>query len=393
MDDNYRNLDLPLNQEAFDEDLRHPPRNVRPRNRGHDPFTPTFQNQDDFIPNNWSRLTISDLMDTNVSQKKTYVRLQLLHIVSGSSMGSNTTNFNYYNRQKRDRQNTSTYQRMFLFRELDSKIGQVVYMIKSSGQNDRLWVRNAELCDNGIITIGTCVAVIRPCPIVNQLCNEVPLLESRGSLIIYNDPNCLLQVRIDNELPQNVTRAFVLNNTRIEIISSHAVATKCSGLFCDCQHAQEIIKDRRGCGCYSMQTRLSNIAMIHTILVTSEHHNPIFCMEDFSSVQSTRLFLSPTGLFPLTTRINSFESIRTMSTVEDSIDNVVNYINKHDGFTIVGWYKRGEINDQGGNQGDNEEKVEAGEIGFHVVLLKPTDSNIQIAEGLKFNVNTLNGVV
>ena len=82
-----------------------------------------------------------------------------------------------------------------------------------------------------------------------------------------------------------------------------------------------------------------------------------------------------------------------MSKVEDSIDNVVNYINEHDGFKIVGWYKRGEINDQGGNQGDNEEKVEAGEIGFHVVLLKPIDSNIQIAEGLKFNVNTLNGVV
>ena len=282
---------------------------------------------------------------------------------------------------------------MFLFRELDSAIGQVVYMIESSGHNGRLWVRNVELRDNETITIGTCVAVIRLCPIVNQLGNEVPLLESRGSLIIYNDPNRFLEVRIDNGLSQNVTRAFVLNNTRIEIKSSHAVATKCSGFFCDGQRAQEIIKGRRGCGCYSMETRLSNITMAHNILVTSEFHEPMFRMQNFSSVQFTRMSLSPTGLFPPTIRISSSETIRTMTKVEDSIDAVIDYVNDHGGFTIVDWYKRGEINDQGSNQGDNEEKVEDGEIGFHVDLLNPTDSNIEIAEDLKFNVNTLNGVV
>ena len=334
-------------------------------------------------------------MNPSVPQKKTYIRLQLLRVVSGSTSGTNngSTSFSYFNRQRRDRQNTSTYQRMFLFREVDSTIGQVVYMIESSGLNDRLWVRNAENRDNGRISIGCCVAVIRPCPIVNQLGNEVPLLESKGSLVLYHQPNRYHSIRLDHGLPQNVTRAFVLNNTQIIIQSSHAIASRCSGLFCDRQRVQEISRTRRGCGCYSMQTRLSNIAMTHTIDVKTEYGENLFQMEDFSSLQFTRLFLAPNGMFPPTTRINSFEHIRTMSEIEDSFDNVVDFINENGGFTIIGWYKRGEINDQGGNQNENEERVEAGEIGFHIVYIRPTNKDIAINDDMKFNVNSLNGVV
>ena len=90
---------------------------------------------------------------------------------------------------------------MFLFRKVDSLIDQVVYIIESSGQNDRLWVRNTKLRDNVTIVIGYCVDVIRFCPIANQLGNVVPSLESEDFLIIYKKPHRFHMVRIDYGLP------------------------------------------------------------------------------------------------------------------------------------------------------------------------------------------------
>ena len=372
-------------------------RNVRARSDAPNPFDLIPYDLDDIIPNNWRRLSITQLMDDNVPRKRTFIQLQLIRIVSGSAnAGTNngSSSFNYFNRQRRDRQNTSNYQRMFLFREIHSNIGQVVYMIEGRGQNERLWVRNAELRDNGSITVGCCVCVICPSPIVHQLGNEVPILESRGSLVIYKNPQKFYPIRIDSGLPQNVTRAFVLNGVQIEVESTHAIATRCSGLFCDRQRSRDIVRTNRGCGCYSMQTRLSNIALSHSISVSSEIGDHIFRMEEFSSVQFTRMFLSPTGLFTPTTRINSFENIRKMSELEDHIDQIVEHVNGHGGFSVIGWYKRGEINDQGGtgNAENNDDRVEAGDISFHIVSIRPSHNNVinQITDEMKFDVNTLN---
>ena len=71
------------------------------------------------------------------------------------------------------------------------------------------------------------------------------------------------------------------------------------------------------------------------------------------------------------------------------IQNVIDLINDEQGFSIVGWYKRGLINDRGlvsggsnnnvagtnhNNSGD-QNQVNNGDISFHVVEIRPTNPN------------------
>ena len=66
--------------------------------------------------------------------------------------------------------------------------------------------------------------------------------------------------------------------------------------------------------------------------------------------------------------------------IEDAIRNVVELVNNNGGWTVVGWYKRGKINDQSmdndSNQSNNrngnnndEDQVDNGEICFHLCVV------------------------
>ena len=56
------------------------------------------------------------------------------------------------------------------------------------------------------------------------------------------------------------------------------------------------------------------------------------------------------------------------------IDKVIGFINDHDGFTVVGWYKRGEINDSSNEESNNQ--VESSEIAFHIISIMPKNKRL-----------------
>ena len=352
-----------------------------------DDFVFKALNPEHNIPFRYSNISIEELMTDSPRQKRTVLYLQLLRIVSGSSDGGNRgqSSFTYYNKSKKDKSTNSSYSRMFLFREINSPYGQVVYMIEGRSLNERLWIRNPQFRDNGTISIGTCIALLCPAPIQNQLGNEIPILECCTSGIVLSTPNRFLPIKIDDALPQHVTRSFVINNAKLECLSTNIEVTKCSGLFCDRQRVLEILRSNKGCGCYSMQTRLSNLSISHSLIV-KKNNVKIFAVDEFSSLRFSKLYLS--SLFSPTSRINLFEQIRIHDQIEDSIDDVITEINGNEGFTIIGWYKRGDINDQNNNE-NTDNRVEAGEIGFHIVSISPTNKNIPL-DNLKFDVGSLN---
>jgi hypothetical protein len=83
----------------------------------------------------------------------------------------------------------------------------------------------------------------------------------------------------------------------------------------------------------------------------------------------------------------------------DNLDNCIRCINDNGGFTVVGWYKQGKINDQSmhndsNNQNnnrnginDNDEQVDNGEISYHLCVVTP--SNHWFYEELSGLCNTL----
>ena len=166
-------------------------------------------------------------------------------------------------------------------------------------------------------------------------------------------PRMLHSVCVDFGLVKNNTRAFVFNNTRITINSYFPEVTKCSGLLCDRKRIREVLQGNIGCGCYSMKSRVSNIVVSQSFNVSDDSYKFLFKMDDFSSNQFCRLYLNSNGVFQPTIRINSFKKIITLSIFEDSIDNVVDIINDNGDLNVIGWYNRGEINDQ-----SNKENVD-----------------------------------
>ena len=51
---------------------------------------------------------------------------------------------------------------MFMFRVMGDCNGAVVQMIEYGNRNEDLWSKDLTIRDNGGITIGTCLAVLKP---------------------------------------------------------------------------------------------------------------------------------------------------------------------------------------------------------------------------------------
>ena len=68
---------------------------------------------------------------------------------------------------------------MMLFRDLSGN-GEVFYLIKDCFQNKNLWNKDTTLRDNGIVTIGTCFAVINPKLIAKYMSSYIPLVVTKN---------------------------------------------------------------------------------------------------------------------------------------------------------------------------------------------------------------------
>ena len=175
------------------------------------------------------------------------------------------------------------------------------------------------------------------------------------------------EVNISKSIAINVTRCFVQNGAKVEVQSIYVHTTKCSGLFCDKQRSLEISRGTRACGCYSMIIKVSSITILHRIAVTVDGMHLCY-MDDFSSLNFSRLYMkSP---FSCNVRANMLDYTDAYFKLEKCIQAIIEFINLNGGFTVIGWYKRGEINDVSNEDSQNE--VESSEVGHHIVQIQTT---------------------
>ena len=190
--------------------------------------------------------------------------------MSGSNIGqTNSTSYQSYYNKKNMKQisPTSQYYRLFLFRDLLSCDGKVVYIVEHHFLNEVLWSRTPLYRGNGVVTIGVCISVVNLLPINSYWCNEIPIVETRGSCFIVKSPDVMVSVPINMGVMKKTTRSFVINNAQIKSLSLDVHSTKCSGLFCDKKRVIELRRSNKGCGCYSMSNRIGNIVLVHQIVV------------------------------------------------------------------------------------------------------------------------------
>ena len=178
-------------------------------------------------------------------------------------------------------------------------------------------------------------------------------------------------VPINYRLEENITRSFVFNDAAVELKAVFPEESKCSGVFCDRQNCVANNKSSKACGCYSNQNRLSSLVLCYDLLLRyGTDRGKEMNIENFTSLKFSKLFLDHD--LPLSLTCNRLDNTEESFNLEDSIDSVLQYINETGGFTVVGWYKRGEIVDVSKDSKNQEDRVLASEITYHAVAFKPT---------------------
>ena len=159
---------------------------------------------------------------------------QLIRVVSRSNTGkSNMTAYQTYFKKnnKKEVSTNSQYYRLFLFRNITTRDGQVAYIVEGKYRNDSLWSRTTSYRDNGVLTVGTYICIINPVPITSWFCNEIPILDTHGSAFVMKLSGGCQEVKMAKSIAINVTHCFVKNGAKVEVQSTYVHTTKCSGLF------------------------------------------------------------------------------------------------------------------------------------------------------------------
>ena len=173
-----------------------------------------------------------------------------------------------------------------------------------------------------------------------MFCNEIPIIETRGGCIVMKHPDVVQEIHVDRALSHNTTRYFVRNNVIVDVIATNVMSTQCSGLLCDKQRCIEISSGSRACGCYFMHTRVGMLALVHEISLSSEG-DEFIRMPDFSSNRFSDLYLKDP--FSPTVKYSKLNFTPEFFKLQDCIDNCVKYINNKGRFSVIGWYKSGQI--------------------------------------------------
>ena len=105
-------------------------------------------------------------------------------------------------------------------------------------------------------------------------------------------------------------------------------------------------------------------------------------MKEFSSLKFSKLYLN--GDITGSCKLYHLQLTDAYMAMLESMQDYIQLINDNDGFNVVGWYKRGIINDKSlisqdtntvgySNTTDTESQIDSGDISSHIVQIIPSN--------------------
>ena len=231
------------------------------------------------------------------------------------------------------------------------------------------------LCDNGTITIGSYLRILCPYPVERNMKN-IPIVRTHIPAIAMKPPLLLYPIPIDYETMGNNSGVAVLSGVLVNVRRTTAIQTTCSGKHCDKQRPMDWARSTsQGCGCWGTSSLgTSNLALMHNIIL--QDRDDKIKVENFSSTKFNQIFM--TGPIPPNTPVTALEATQAFFNLKIAIDDCLDLINENDGFDVVLWYSRGEINDvsmTGANVETEDSQVDSGKMCYHIVEIKPTNKD------------------
>ena len=219
---------------------------------------------------------------------------------------------------------------------------------------------------------------------------------ANGSTPILDPQRPAIVVQSNFELPMQhiVTEGtdingFILHNCILSVSSFQVQNCKCGGNLCDRQDSSN-----RRCACYQMPNRSGNVMISVEVKVVCPDGSSFYTHLRSKWFFEKYIFTSEV---PSGTRAHIFEDYMIGDRFFTAVENVTEYINGLCKFRVLGWAKRGEVQDQGVDQPNNglpynaaRVMVQSGTLNHHITRLdpmKPQNVDIDHLEKMKFNVD------
>jgi hypothetical protein len=359
------------------------------------PFDSQLSNHIIFRSPNFSEVSLSILKSDNAIENRLnfkYMDLQILRLITSSQAGANV----YSRKRIQTSSNSMKFSRLILCRVHSQRYPednhQLVYVMEARNQNSNMWSKNVNHRDNGAISIGSFIRFPCPLPITTFMRGDIPMMKSHMPCILLKTPSRIRTIAINEEIEANSSQALVYNGTHLAVNYSAPVKTSCSGNFCDRQRVMDWLGSK-GCGCYGMSPNSTSLVIQHALSATTILDGTLK-MDDFSSLKFSQLYMK--GDIPGSCKLYMLQVTEAAMNLFDALENCIQLINNNGGFTVIGWYKKGLINDKGliaprnnnatagtagqqqsggnyNNNNDEAAQVDSGELSYHIVNILPTN--------------------
>ena len=322
---------------------------------------------------------VTKLEDEDYDSENQVLVCQLLDVKSGRNDTKDFKPLSFLDRARRN-QTSTTYGRLFLFRDVPD--GNLFYVME-----DKAKKRNINFWDSMVnereksISVGSYFGIREPDTISHWI-RSIPLVDSDSSAVLFSSPPCPKEVTINNQIEPNRSKFFSVNGCSTKVVKPTAYDSKCTGTFCD---RQNLFSPGTQCGCYTTHDRTAKVTLLYQKVKITTPLDESFTMEKFSSLRFNNLFLS--GEFASgTTRMDVENVIRAIR--KDHIQKIVDEINNGCGWTVQGWYRRGEVSDTTISTEKESSKIASGDIKYHITSLVPTNA-VEINPSQKYNVRNI----
>ena len=336
-----------------------------------------------------------------------YIDVLILRLIVSNKQGQ----ANIYGQRKNNNSNNISavrFTRFWLVKQMNSEYVEenkkLAYLMESRNMNVNLWKKMLNNRDNGAISIRSVIRIACPMPIDSYMKNDICMLNTHQPCILMRYPEFIDTVKMNPDIESNTSFAFVHNNAILTINQSALLKTTCTGKMCVRQRVSDW-NNLKGCGCVGMDANGSSLVVQHSISIdTCDRGFKSYQMREFSSLKFSNLYL--TAQIPGAVKLYIFQLTEAYVRLMEAIDECIGYVNRNGGFTVVGWYKRGVINNKtlvagaGNNSNHNNSdkvQIDAGEISYHIVQIIPTNRSFLRSGSLlqlglnrrKFNVNEI----
>jgi hypothetical protein len=279
-----------------------------------------------------------------------------------------------------------SYDRIVTAADISENKGSCFCFLYSTQRESDFKLMKFKMNNCGVGEVGE---VIEPIYLKKTLgSSDLPIIEHKKPLVHVPNVSKVLKILpevkyFEDSLPKFGTRFFLLKKMRLNIQNAIVEDPICTGYMCDRQEERKA--EGVPCGCL-VQSDRCNVVLSCNLFVKNENEEEVFFVRNFRSWVFTKMLFG-SSLSDLATKAD-YNDGETFDMVRAHLSIIVDYVNSNGGWSLVGWFRIGMLQDAGDVLQDlpknQTELISAETVTPHVSRLCP--SEVDISELVGFQI-------